>query len=140
MEPAAMITAVLHESPPIDLPGNAHAAKQARAQARSQLTLLGWQGSIHVATDVLGRLVDNAVRHGMAERVKARLAITETQQLVIDVEDPTPQFLAFGAAVQGETGRGLWEAKRLGARVVWFLRNDAGKTVRATLAPGPVEP
>lgn len=146
MEPVAVTTPVLRESPPIDLPGNVNAVNLARVQARSQLTILGWRGSIHVATEVLGQLVDNAVCHGLpfggeAARVKTRIGITESHQLVIDVEDPTPQFPDFSAAVQGEQGRGLWEVKRLGAQVTWFLRQDAlGKTVRATLTPGPVEP
>lgn len=145
MAPVAATSPVSRECS-IDLPGNASAVNLARVKARSHLTVLGWRGSVHGATDVIGRLVDNAVRHGLTlgdaeQRLRLRLAVTESHELVVDVEDPNPQFRHFGTAIEGERGRGLWEAKRLGAQVTWFLRQDAvGKTVRATLNPGPVEP
>ncbi|WP_455357172.1 ATP-binding protein [Streptomyces sp. SYSU K217416] len=145
MEPVAVTAPVLRELP-LDLPGNTGAVNLARINARSLLTVLDWRGSVHLATDILARLVDNAVRHGLPpgdteQRLEVRLLITETGQLVIDVEDPNPEFPDFDAAVQGEKGRGLWEAKRLGAQVTWFLRQDeVGKAVRATLTPGPVAP
>ncbi|MFD9394167.1 ATP-binding protein [Streptomyces sp. NPDC060000] len=145
MEPAAVTALVLREVP-LNLPGDDSARNLARVKAPALLTILGWSGSVPGATDVLGRLVDNAVCHGLTpgkadQRIAARLSITEAHELIIDVDDHNPKFLDFTAAIKGEHGRGLWDAQRLGATVTWFVRPDfEGKTVRATLAPGQVEP
>ncbi|WP_338675860.1 hypothetical protein V1460_25035 [Streptomyces sp. SCSIO 30461] len=92
-----------------------------------------------MATAVLDRLVDNAVRHGVTpgsadQSLAVRLRVAESERLLLDVEDPSPLFRDFEAALRGEQGRGLWETRRFGAEVAWFLRTGAvGKTVRAAL-------
>ncbi|MGP4089637.1 ATP-binding protein [Streptomyces sp. KR55] len=145
MEPVATPTPVLREYPVIGLPGNSSAVTRARTIARTGLTVIGWTGDAHAATEVLARLVDNAVRHGVTPghaetQISARLSLNEDGELIIDVTDPKPLFPDFEAARQGENGRGLWEVGRLGAEVTWFAPPDLnGKTVRATMKPGPVD-
>ncbi|MFF7183184.1 ATP-binding protein [Streptomyces sp. NPDC008121] len=92
--------------------------------------------------DVLYVLVRNAVEHGLTEespsrRLEAWLRVTEQHELLIDVQD-VPDFPSFDKAARGELGRGLWGAQRLGATLSWFP-GEQGKTVRATLQPGPVD-
>ncbi|MFI5682315.1 ATP-binding protein [Streptomyces sp. NPDC051636] len=136
---------VLRQAPTISLSGDSRAVSRARAIARSSLTVIGWQGSVHAATEVLGRLAANAVEHAVTDprgqKVAVALKINEHDQLVIDVHDPSPHFRDFEHALAGEQGRGLWEMQRLGAHVTWFLPADGnGKVVRATMPPGLVEP
>ncbi|MFJ6101776.1 ATP-binding protein [Streptomyces sp. NPDC092359] len=123
-------------------------ALNATIRARTRLTLLGWCGNQVSAVNVLYVLVRNALRHGVvpgdpdhAKRgITVRLRVTETHLLHIDVTDPTPEFPGFDRAVAGEYGRGLWGAKRLGAVVTWSRDPEhGGKTVRATMRPGPVD-
>lgn len=106
---------------------------------------MGWQGSVHAASDVVGRLVQNGVEHGVGDRFDQRITVDlrldEADHLVIDVRDPNPSFPDFERAQAGGVGRGLWEVRRLGAVVTRFLSPEGkGKTVRATMAPGPVQP
>ncbi|MFG2774733.1 ATP-binding protein [Streptomyces sp. NPDC048350] len=142
MDPAAPPAQVLHESA-LPLTPNATAAGAARVSARTLLTIMAWPGPHHVAVDVLYVLVRNAVEHGLTEesagrRLEAWLRINERRELLIDVQDHTPDFPSFDKAVRGELGRGLWGAQRLGAALSWFP-GDQGKTVRATLQPGQVD-
>ncbi|PZT70413.1 hypothetical protein DN402_08710 [Streptomyces sp. SW4] len=136
---------VLRQAPTISLPGDSRAVSRARTIARSSLTVIDWQGSVHAATEVLGRLVANAVQHAVTDsrgqKVTVVLKINERDQLIIDVYDPSPHFRDFERALAGEQGRGLWVVQRLGAEVTWFLpADDKGKVVRATMPLGPVEP
>ncbi|WP_328561353.1 ATP-binding protein [Streptomyces coelicoflavus] len=131
--------------PTISLPGDRSAATRARTIARTGLTVMGWQGSVHAASDVVGRLVQNGVEHGVGDRFDQRITVDlrldEADHLVIDVRDPNPSFPDFERAQAGGVGRGLWEVRRLGAVVTRFLSPEGkGKTVRATMAPGPVQP
>jgi anti-sigma regulatory factor (Ser/Thr protein kinase) len=142
MDPAVPTAQVVHESA-LPLPPNASAAGAARIWARTLLTIMAWPGPHHVAADVLYVLVRNAVEHGLTEqsagrRLEAWLRINESRELLIDVQDHNPDFPSFDKAVQGELGRGLWGAQRLGAALSWFP-GEQGKTVRATLQPGPVD-
>jgi hypothetical protein len=113
---------------------------------RTTVTALFWKGDILRAVEVVSRLVDNGVRHGLPidvplreRRLTLSAALTDAGQLVVDVSDLNPSFRDFDAAVRGEKGRGLWEVARLGAQVVRFLpRNGVSKTVRAVLGPGQV--
>ncbi|MEU9634791.1 ATP-binding protein [Streptomyces tendae] len=111
--------------PTISLPGDRSAAARARTIARTGLTVMGWQGSVHAASDVIGRLVQNGVEHGVGDRFDQRitvdLCLDEAEYLVIDVRDPNPSFPDFDRAQAGGVGRGLWEVRRLGAVVTCFL-------------------
>ncbi|MGW2016845.1 ATP-binding protein [Streptomyces sp. NPDC001927] len=139
---AAPPAQVLHETA-LPLPPNSNAIGAARVNARTLLTIMAWPGPHNAAVDVLHVLVRNAVEHGLAEtsagrRLEAWLRINERLELLIDVQDHTPDFPRFDEAVRGELGRGLWGAQRLGAELSWFP-DGQGKTVRATLRPCPVD-
>ncbi|MBZ6253595.1 ATP-binding protein [Streptomyces olivaceus] len=143
MEPAAVTAPVLREMP-LELPPDSTAVTIARVSGRTKLTLLDWPGNGHAAIAVLSSLVDNAVAYGLTgapgQSLSARLGVTEARELVIDVTDPNPKFPNFVEAVDGTIGRGLWNARQHGARLTWFVASDfEGKTVRATLQPGPVD-
>ncbi|MEH0557409.1 hypothetical protein [Streptomyces sp. B21-101] len=90
------------------------------------------------------RLAHNAVVHAQPDdkapaRMAVRLAMTEDDALVIDVQDPRPDVPLSDAARAGEKGRGLKYARLLGARLSCFMSEDARfKTVRAQLLPGEV--
>ncbi|WP_314223558.1 ATP-binding protein [Streptomyces zaehneri] len=118
--------------------------RQLRDHARMFLTLLGWPGDIATAIEVLSRLAHNAVVHAQPDdkapaRMAVRLAVTEDDALVIDVQDPRPDVPLSDAARAGEKGRGLKYARLLGARLSCFMSEDARfKTVRAQLLPGEV--
>jgi anti-sigma regulatory factor (Ser/Thr protein kinase) len=145
VQPVSAPVPVLRQYPLISLPGDPGAVSRARTIARSGLTVIGWQGDVNAATDVVARLVDNAVLHGVmpdftGEEVTVLLSINESGQLVIEVHDPNPKFVDFDAALRGKQGRGLWEVQRRRAEVTWFTPSDlSGKTVRATVMPGPVD-
>ena len=145
MSPAAATAPVLREIP-MELPGDRSAAGLARIQARTLLTVAAWPGNQHHAIDVLHALVDNAWKHAVIpgevnQRFGACLSITEAHELIIDVTDPVPLFPDFDQAVDGESGRGLWEIARRGVELSWFVVGDDfnAKTVRAVLRPGAVE-
>lgn len=142
MFPVALIPQVLRERT-FALSPNDNAAGTARISARTHLTIMAWPGPHNLAADVVYVLVRNAVQHGLTEESADRdlqvwLRINERHELLIDVQDHAPSFPGFDQAVQGELGRGLWGAQQLGAAISW-LENDGGKTVRATLQPGPVD-
>lgn len=107
-----------------------------------RLTLLRWTGDIATGIEVLSRLTHNALRHAQPvhealARMTVRLAVTEDEVLVIDVQDPRPDAPLSQAAINGEQGTGLHYVRLLGATVSCFLtRNMRFKTVRAQLLPG----
>ncbi|MFE9454047.1 ATP-binding protein [Streptomyces sp. NPDC006739] len=144
MRPAALTAPVLRELP-LALPADTSAVNVARIKGRTLLTMLNWPGSVHAAIDVLHCLVDNAVHHGLTpgkqgQALSVLFRVTQAHELLIDVSDPNPSFPHFDSAVNGELGRGLWDASRTGAHLTWFISPDFdGKTVRATLHPGRVE-
>ncbi|MBK3643029.1 hypothetical protein [Streptomyces sp. MBT33] len=116
--------------------------RRLRHDGRTWLTVLAWPGDILVAIEVLSRLAHNAVVHarpadGTQEEMTVRLAVAEDDVLLLDVEDPRPEFPDSKAAINGEKGRGLMYARLLGAQVTWSLSEDARtKTIRARLLPG----
>lgn len=120
--------------------------RRIRDTARMDLTMLEWPGDIPTAIEVLSRLAHNAVVHtrpdGETEaeaeaEMTVRLAVAEDDALLVDVEDPLPDFPDSKAAIDGEKGRGLMYVRLLGATVTWFLSKDAHtKTVQARLSPG----
>lgn len=122
------------------------APRLVRLHTRTQLTVHHWRGNIEVAVAVASGLTSNAVTHAMpgplhdGPAIALRLTVTDTDELLIDVSDPLPEFPNFAAAVAGHTtGHGLWQAARLGATLIWFPHADReGKTVRALMTPGPV--
>ncbi|WP_344603897.1 ATP-binding protein [Streptomyces glaucus] len=144
MEPAAVTAPVLREAL-LHLPTNPSAVAAARISGRTRLTMLDWPGNVHAAIDVLGCLVDNAVKYGLTpgktgQKLSARLGVTETHELVIDVTDPNPNFPNFTDATDGTLGRGLWKARELGSQLSWFVAPDfEGKTVRAVIKPGEAD-
>ncbi|MFH9439204.1 ATP-binding protein [Streptomyces rochei] len=129
------------------LPGDRRSLFLSRVWTRRMATVLCWSGDVQRAVEVVARLVDNGVRHGIPSNVPAvevqltlTLATDEAGALVIDVADLNPAFPDFDAAVRGERGRGLQRVTFLGARVSRFLPHEGrGKTVRAVLPPGPVD-
>ncbi|MER7693763.1 hypothetical protein [Streptomyces sp. NPDC097610] len=65
-----------------------------------------------------------------------RLAVAEDNALLVDVEDPHPEFPDSKAAIEGEKGNGLMYVRLLRAQVTWSLSEDARtKTVQARLLP-----
>ncbi|MFE9684521.1 hypothetical protein [Streptomyces sp. NPDC006285] len=119
--------------------------REARWWTRTVFPALRWAGPVVQATEVVARLVDNAVRHGMPQYAETqtlllRIAVNAAGDLIIDVSDLNPSFRDFDAAARGERGRGLSHVTGLGAQVTWFLHHEGpGKTVRAVLPPGPVD-
>ncbi|MFD7603395.1 ATP-binding protein [Streptomyces mirabilis] len=114
-----------------------------RDAARMYLTVLGWPGDIPTAVEVLSRLAHNAVIHARPGteseadgKMTVRLAVAEDNVLLVDVEDPRPEFPDSKAAIEGEKGRGLMYVRLLRAQVTWSLSEDARtKTVQARLLP-----
>ncbi|MEV6786817.1 hypothetical protein [Streptomyces sp. NPDC051098] len=117
----------------------------ARLHGRTRLTMARWRGNQETAVVVAGLLTANAVVHAnpgpLDDRrcLGLRLAVTEADELLIDVSDPLPHFPDFAAAAAGERGRGLWQVARLGCDLTWFLTDDGdGKVVRARMTVSPV--
>ncbi|MFF2128689.1 ATP-binding protein [Streptomyces olivochromogenes] len=112
-----------------------------RDAARMYLTVLRWPGDIPTAVEVLSRLAHNAVIHARPDteseadgKMTVRLAVAENNVLLVDVEDPRPEFPDSKAAIEGEKGRGLMYVRLLSAQVTWYLSEDARtKTVQARL-------
>lgn len=132
-------------APDADRAARARMLQRCRITARLMLTTLQWHGNVHAATEVVDALVGNAVVHasvgrpGPSRHVKLRLAVTEADELLVEVTDQLPAFPDFSAAVAGEKGRGLWNVRRRGGEVTWSCARDfRTKTVRARLTAGEV--
>ncbi|WP_316779736.1 ATP-binding protein [Streptomyces sasae] len=117
-----------------------------RNEARMHLTLLRWPGDITTAVEVLSRLAHNAVVHAQPSdetpaRMTLRLAVTEDEELLVEVQDPRPDIPVSTTALVGEKGGGLMYVRLLGATTSCFLSKDARtKTVRAVVPPGEASP
>ncbi|MDH6623437.1 anti-sigma regulatory factor (Ser/Thr protein kinase) [Streptomyces sp. LBL] len=109
----------------------------ARLHTRRRLTMWLWPGDIDDAVLVTSELVANAVRHARIPGHELFLRIMELggSALTIDVSDPVRVFPQMRKEPEGEGGRGLLVVAQLAAELDWFLRADAGKTVRARLVP-----
>ncbi|WP_048581661.1 ATP-binding protein [Streptomyces viridochromogenes] len=118
--------------------------RKVKTDAFAYLTVLGWPGNVVAAVGVLARLAKNAIIHAApvgsaSAEMHVVLAVTEDDELRIDVHDPSPEFRDSAAALNGEKGRGLRDVRLLGAEVTWSLAEDGrSKTVRARMAPGEV--
>lgn len=137
MQPTAVSAPVTREWS-TSLPPTANAVRLACVNARTRLTRLRWNGNIHGASEIVRRLVANALDQGVDDHgpdLRLRLAITETGELLTEVSDPNPAFSDFSAAIEG--GR-LWEVRQLGAHVTWYMLPAGGKTVQARVSAGDV--
>ncbi|MFJ9752612.1 hypothetical protein [Streptomyces chartreusis] len=93
-----------------ELPGDISAVRGARMWLRAVFPTLGWAGPVLQATEVVARLVDNAVRHGMPghadlQTLLLRTTVNTAGDLIIDVGDLNPSFPEFDAAMRGERPR-----------------------------------
>ncbi|MFD9792106.1 ATP-binding protein [Streptomyces sp. NPDC059070] len=137
MQPAAETAPVLRETV-MDLPVDLHSPEHARIEARAWLILLSWRGDQTLATDVFHVLVGNVITHALTpnqQAVRVRLAITQADELLIDVTDSIPEFRNFDQAIDAQ--RSLWQIARRGAHLSWFAAGPdcSGKVVRAVLRP-----
>jgi anti-sigma regulatory factor (Ser/Thr protein kinase) len=124
-------------------PMTLRSVRLARLHIRRRLTMWEWTGDIDDAVLVASELVANAVRHGRlpGHELWLRVAELEDRALIIDVSDPVRAFPEVRNHPEGEGagegGRGLLVVAQLASEFDWFLRADAGKTVRARLRPAP---
>ncbi|MEU6379524.1 hypothetical protein [Streptomyces sp. NPDC046909] len=95
--------------------------------------------------------MDNAVRHAQPfqdGKYPLRAFILPTNELVVEVEDQTPEFPNFAGAIAWEPTdedvppRGLWWVRRYGGRLSYALLKDGagqavGKTVQVLLPAMP---
>lgn len=69
----------------------------------------------------------------MGHELWLRLAELEDGGLIVEVSDPVRVFPEVNTDPDGEHGRGLLVVTQLADDLVWFLRPEVGKTVRARL-------
>ncbi|MFE6283447.1 ATP-binding protein [Streptomyces sp. NPDC057877] len=117
----------------------------ARLHTRRRLTMWRWPGDIDDAVLVTSELVANAVRHGRLPGHELHLGLRTGEggeDLIVDVSDPILTFPTVDKepGEDAEFGRGLLVVSQIAAELDWFLRQDAGKTVRARLAAEPPVP
>ncbi|MBT2394366.1 sensor histidine kinase [Streptomyces sp. ISL-1] len=138
MDPAALSAPVVREwTRRFEMGENARLL--ARIHTRTQVTLLGWDGDVDAAAEVARQLVANAYTHAPTGpgpvQIWFRLAVTENDELLIEVSDPLPEFPDFNNAVQGTRAGGMREIRRHGGQLSWFLPECGGKTVQARMTP-----
>lgn len=117
-------------------PMTLRSVRLARLHVRRRLTMWNWTGDIDDAVLVASELVANAVQHArvVGHELWLRLAELEDGGLIVEVSDPVRAAPKPGVAPDGEGGRGLLVVAQLADDLVWFLRPEVGKTVRARLA------
>ncbi|MFF9901258.1 ATP-binding protein [Streptomyces longispororuber] len=126
-------------------------ARKARMQVRTRLPLLGWWGDVENAAQVASRLVDNAMTHGRDPdrpewSLELVLVMTAADELIIAVQDTTPNFPDFAEIAHGPlpphgTPERLsslaWVRRDLAGRIACKTSPETGtKTVQVTL-PAP---
>ncbi|WP_432187901.1 hypothetical protein [Streptomyces sp. Tue6028] len=90
------------------LTASANAGPNARLRVRTRLTVARWSGNVDAAARVADKLVDNAYRHaepiGPGEGwIELRLTVLPTtDELLIEVDDATPEFADFDKAATTE--------------------------------------
>ncbi|MGW0314036.1 ATP-binding protein [Streptomyces flavidovirens] len=139
MQPTAVSAPVTREWS-TSLPPTANSVRLACVDTRTRLTQLQWNGNIHGASEIVRRLMANALEQGVDDHgqdLRLRLAITETGELLTEVSDANPSFPGVSAD-EGRRGRGLWEVRQLGAHVTWYMLPGGGKTVQARVKAGEV--
>ncbi|MFI9755805.1 hypothetical protein [Streptomyces collinus] len=97
-----------------------------------------WSGNADVASRVADVLVTNAAEHAGpldGGEIPLRLLLLPDSQLLIEVDDGTPEFPDFHKAqAEAPIGRGLWWVSHYRGRLTYFpLLNDQGKTVGKTV-------
>ncbi|KPI22954.1 hypothetical protein QFZ56_002618 [Streptomyces achromogenes] len=121
---------------------NEAAGPNARVRTRTWLTIGHWHGNVDIAARVTDKLVDNAVKHGKISapaRIPLRMAvIPETHELMIEVDDASPDFPGFNevAKQSGEvrgTPTGLWWVAHYRGRLSWDVKSVDGETVGKTV-------
>lgn len=129
------------------LVANEGAGPNARLRARPWLTIGHWTGNVDQAARLADKLVDNAVRHGKSFSdgcvVLRMTVLTETDELLIEVDDAAPDFPNFHE-VANQTGEpkgvptGLCWVAHYRGRLAWDVKRNVddvivGKTVQAIL-------
>lgn len=124
----------------------AAAGRNARLLVRTRLTVARWTGDVEDAAQIVEKLVDNAVRHtpvDETDKIQVHLYVDSAGQLLVEVDDPMPEFPGFFAALawqpagEGEP-RSLWCVQESGAELAFRRRRDVnglvmGKAVQARL-------
>ncbi|WP_435229461.1 hypothetical protein [Streptomyces sp. Tue6028] len=130
------------------LTASPNAGANARLRVRTRLTVARWCGNVDAAARVANKLVDNAYRHakpiGPGEGwIELRLTVLPTtDELLIEVDDATPEFAGFEKAATTEhegPPPGLWWVRHyrgvlsLGPKTDEATSAVVGKTVAAIL-------
>ncbi|MGW0574784.1 hypothetical protein ACWD25_02210 [Streptomyces sp. NPDC002920] len=110
----------------------------ARNLALGRLRKIGWVGDEHAAGCVADVLATNAAAHAApldCDGTPLRLVILPDSQLLIEVDDGTPDFAGFGKVMEGApVGRGLgWVSHYRGRMTHYPLLDEQGKTVGKTV-------
>ncbi|MGW0844183.1 hypothetical protein ACWD26_29410 [Streptomyces sp. NPDC002787] len=112
--------------------------RTARNVVLNRLRTFGWGGSEDAASRVADVLATNAADHAAAldcGEIPLRLVILPDNQLLIEVDDGTPDFPDFNKAqAEASVGRGLWWVSHYRGRLTYFpLLDDQGETVGKTV-------
>lgn len=117
-------------------PMTAGTPRLTRLRARSILAMSAWAGDRAFASRVVTELVSDAVTHAGTGEVRLALVISENEELLIEVSDPSPEFRDFDKAVALEKATGLGLVRALGGEVsLGPPPPGGGKTVRVRLRP-----
>ncbi|MFE0255749.1 hypothetical protein [Streptomyces sp. NPDC059010] len=127
------------------------AGPNARLRIRPRLSVAAWSGDIDAAAQITDKVVDNAVSHAKPfddGKFPLRAFILPTNELVIEVDDQTPEFPGFAEAISWKPTDenvppcGLWWVRRYGGRLSYAVLHDGdrkaiGKTVQVLLPATP---
>ena len=117
----------------------------ARIHARTFLSMMSWAGDQDNAQRVAVELVKNAVQH-VGPRyphsaVTLNLTVTEDEELLITVTDPSLAFDGFAEVIADEKSTGLGLVRALGGDVSCAIRGSGdGKSVSVRMKPSAPSP